>query len=203
MLNVVILFIFAAVLGAALRDSLWSNTIRFFNVLFGALAASTLGPSIAAMLRGIAPSRAFFFYFLAMWLVFWVVCGLLQVTTNKLSRVKVKFDPKVDLYGGYAAAFLMACVFTSFTMFTLHQAPLAKSFMFKSFNSSERMILGTAPDRQWYTFYAYVGGGAMGGSQEAKDFEAYRRGCDSFRGAVEDNVKKTGTTGIANTASFK
>ena len=182
MLNVVILFIFAAVLGVALRDSLWSNTIRFFNVLFGALAASTLGPSIAAMLRGIAPSRAFFFYFLAMWLVFWVVCGLLQVTTNKLSRVKVKFDPIVDLYGGYAAAFLMACVFTSFTMFTLHQAPLAKS---------------------WYTFYAYVGGGAMGGSQEAKDFEAYRRGCDSFRGAVEDNVKKTGTTGIANTASFK
>lgn len=203
MLNVVVLFIFAAVLGAALRDSLWSNTIRFFNVLFGGLAASTLGPSIAAALRGVAPSRAFFFYFLSLWLVFWIVCGLLQVTTNKLSCVKVKFDPKVDLYGGYVAAFLMACVFTSFTMFTLHQAPLAKSFMFKSFNSSERMILGTAPDRQWYAFYSYVGGGAMGGSQDAKGFDDYRRGCDAFRAAVEDNVNKTGTTGIADTASFK
>lgn len=193
MLNVVILFIFAAVLGTSLREGLWSNTIRIFNVIFAALAASTLGPGIASTLRGIDPAHAVFFYFLAMWLTFWIFCGLLQISTNKLSTVKVKFDPKVNLYGGYAAAFVLACVFTSFTMFSLHQAPLAKSFMYKGFKSSERMILGTAPDRQWYSFYSYVGGGSMGGSTKAKSFDEYRRGCDSFRSAVEENVSKTGS----------
>ena len=72
-------------------------------------------------------------------------------------------------------------------------SPLAKSFMYKGFKSSERMILGTAPDRQWYSFYSYVGGGSMGGSTKAKSFDEYRRGCDSFRSAVEENVSKTGS----------
>lgn len=196
MLTVVMLFIFAAVLGTSLREGLWSNTIRLFNVIFAGLAASTLGPSMAATFRGLFSSRAFFFNFLALWLVFWVVCGLLQVSTNKLSQVKVKFDPKVNLYGGYACAFILACVFTSFSLFTMHQAPLGEKFMFKSFQSSDRMLMGTAPDRQWYAFYSYVGGGAMGGSEKPKSFDEYRRGCDEFRRALQENVEKTGSTAI-------
>ncbi len=201
MFTVVVIFIFAAVLGTAMREGLWSNTLRLFNVIFAGLVASTLGPSVAVTLRGLAPSRAFFFNFLALWLIFWIVCGLLQVSTNKLSTVKVKFDPKVNLYGGYAMAFLLACVFTSFAMFTMHQAPLAKSFMFKGFQSSERMVMGTAPDRQWYTFYSYVGGGAMGGATEAKSFDEYRRGCDNFRSALEQHVDQSGgSTAVTPTA---
>ena len=192
----VVFFVFAAVSGSALRDGLWCNTIRFFNMVFAGLVASSLAPGIAAAIRSFSSSRAFFFNFAMLWLVFWVVCGLLQVTTNKLSNVKVKFDPKVNLYGGYVMAFLLACAYTSFAMFTFHQAPLGKNFMFGGFQSDQRMMMGTAPDRQWYTFYSYVGGGAMGGSNEAKSFDEYRAGCDKFRSAVDENVEKTGSTAI-------
>lgn len=189
----VLFFIFAAVLGTVLRDSLWCNTLRFFNVIFAALAASTLGPVIAHTLRSFWGSRAFFFNFLALWFVFWVVCGLLQTATNKLSRVKVKFNPKVNLYGGYVAALLVALTFFSFSVFTMHQAPLAKNFMFNGFHSNGTMT------SVWYNFYSYVGGGALAGDKEAKSFDEYRRDCDEFRSMLEKHAEATGTTAINTT----
>ncbi len=202
MFTVVTIFIFAGVLGATMRDGLWSNTLRFFNVLFAALVASTLSEPVAGGLRGMVESRSFFFNFLALWLIFWLVCGLLQVSTNKISRVKVKFDPKVNLYGGYAMAFLLAFLFLSFSMYTMHQAPLGKQFLFKGFQSNSRMFFGTAPDRQWYTFYSYVGGGSMGSGVKTKSFDDYRREYDNFRSAIDYCVETTETTAI-NPGTFK
>ena len=195
MFYAVLFFIFAAVLGTALRDTLWCNTLKLFNVIFAGLAASSLGPVLAHTMRTLWGSRAIYFTFLALWFVFWIVCGLLQTATNKLSRVKVKFNPKVNLYGGYVAALLLALTFLSFSIFTMHQAPLAEKFMFKGFNSNG-MMTGA-----WYNFYAYVGGGAMAGSNEAKSFDEYRRGCDEFRRTLEKHVEATGTT--ASEMTFK
>lgn len=184
----VLFFIFAAALGTVLRDTLWCNTLRLFNVIFAGLAASSLGPVLAHTMRSVWGSRAFFFNFLAIWFVFWIVCGLLQTATAKLSRVKVKFNPKVNVYGGYVAAFLIAVTFLSFSIFTMHQAPLAKNFMYKGFQS-DGMMTGV-----WYNFYAYVGGGALASDKETKSFDEYRRDCDAFRDTLEKHANATGTT---------
>ena len=75
----------------------------------------------------------------------------------------------------------------------MHQAPLAKNFMFKGFDSNGMMT------STWYNFYAYVGGGALAGNNEAKSFDEYRRDCDEFRSKLEQHADATGTTAINTT----
>jgi hypothetical protein len=66
--------------------------------------------------------------------------------------VKVRFLKIADQVGGVVFSLLIGWVLVCFTLMSLHTAPLAKNFLFESFQPRERMFFGTAPDRAWIEF---------------------------------------------------
>ena len=86
-------------------------------------------------------------------------------------------------------------------MMTLHTAPLARRFLFEGFNPSERMVLGTAPDRQWLGFVQNLSFGSLCRWSSEEDWDAEKYVFDPHdefirkyatrRANLEENIKKT------------
>lgn len=190
-LTILLLAVFLGVYGSSMRDGLWTNTLRLVNVILSATVASSLGEPTAKFLEGYAYSWYFFLNFLGVWLIFVLVYAFLRTVTDKLSKVKVRFLGIVNTVGSHASAVIMAYTFTCFVLFTLHQAPLGKTFMGGGFNTENRMFFGLAPDRQWESYMALVSGGAYF-SDEKKVFDPdkYQKGFTKFRGNLQAHVEK-------------
>jgi hypothetical protein len=92
-----------------------------------------------------------------------------------------------------------------FTMVTLHTAPLSRNFLFGGFKSStsEKMILGLAPDRQWLGFVQKESMGAFSQSATPEEREREKYVFDPHgefmpkyatrRANLEGNLAKDGT----------
>ncbi len=192
MLIFFLIVIFLAVFGCTMMDSLWGNTLRLVNLIFSATIATTFGEPVAAYLENLSLSPYFFYNFIGVWFVFVLAYAFFRFATQQLSRVNVKFDPRVNKYGGKAVAALTAWVFVCFALFTMHQAPLGEKFMFGGFTPQDRMFFGLAPDRQWHDYMCWVSKGVYFPGEEnvfdPKD-DYYKRYA-GFRRSMEMYVKK-------------
>ena len=126
--------------------------MRLINTVTAALIATAYYETLANYLDGQLESYTYAWDFLSLWAVFAVCMIVFRLMTDRLSKVKVRFLKIVDQIGSGVLAVLVGCVFVSFTLFTLHTAPLAKNFMGGGFDNEQKMLLGTAPDRQWESF---------------------------------------------------
>jgi uncharacterized membrane protein required for colicin V production len=152
--NLVLLVIFAACVAMTMREGLWSNAVMFFNIMTAAMLASNYYETLANWLEQKQPSYTYVLDFLSLWTIFCVVLIGLRLATDKLSRVTVKFKMPVEWAGGIFFSLWIGWLMVCFSTFTLHTAPLARSFLLGTFQPEPKseMFFGLAPDRQWLAF---------------------------------------------------
>ncbi len=138
----------------SLAGGLWGNVIMLFNVVIAALVATNYFEPVAEFLDKQMPTFTYFWDFVAMWLLFAAVCGVLCAFTDAMSKVRVRFKKPVEIGGGLFFGAVIGWIMICFTLFSLHASPLHTTFMGGGFNPFEPMFFGTAPDRQWGAFVA-------------------------------------------------
>ena len=112
----------------SVRDGIWTNLIRLFNLIFSGLIATTYFETLADALEGMAPSYTYLLDFLSIWLIFIAVYALLRFLTNKLSVVRVWFPAIIDKWVGVALSVILGFTMLSFSVFALYTAPLHQNY---------------------------------------------------------------------------
>lgn len=112
----------------SVRDGIWTNLIRLFNLIFSGLIATTYFETLAGTLEGVLPAFKSLSDFLSIWLIFVVVYALLRFLTIKLSLVRVWFPAIIDKWGGVALAVILGFTMLSFSVFALYTAPLPPGY---------------------------------------------------------------------------
>ncbi len=171
--SIVMLLIFAACVGFAFTEGLWSNAVRFVNVVTAALLAMSFFEPVAKLLdEQVNDSYTYFWDFLALWVLFVVFMLIFRLLTNSISRVKVRFMGIVDRIGGGAFAVLTGWVVLAFTMTTLHTAPLAEKFWDGAFDYNTTMLL-VGPDRQWLSLFTCLSEGSFSRGLAEEEYAQY------------------------------
>lgn len=170
------LLVLAICCGLLFRDGLWNNAILLVNVVFAGLLAMNFYEWLARWLTNFSPefhSYVPFFDFLALWTCFVLFMAVFRASTDAVSKVRVRFLPVADLYGGIALSLCIGWVMTGFALVSLHAAPLGENPMLGSFQSkNSNMFFGMlAPDREWLGFTAYQSWGPYCRSVGGKQFE--------------------------------
>jgi uncharacterized membrane protein required for colicin V production len=153
-INVLLLVIFFAVLASLVREGLWSNAIKLFNVMTAAMLATNYFEPLADFLTDKQPTFTYVWDIIAVWAIFCVALGVMQTITDRLSRIQVRFRKPVETAGGIFFACWIGWLMICFTTFTLHMAPLSRSFLDGSFqpDADSKMFFGFAPDQDWLAF---------------------------------------------------
>ncbi|MBQ3351723.1 MAG: CvpA family protein [Thermoguttaceae bacterium] len=125
---ILMLVILGATIAFSVRDGIWTNLIRLFNLIFSGLIATTYFETLAGTLEGFAPTYTYLLDFLSIWLVFIVVYAILRELTNRLSLVKVWFPAIIDKWGGVALSIVLGFTMLSFSVFALYTAPLQPGY---------------------------------------------------------------------------
>jgi hypothetical protein len=154
---VLLLVLFLATVLCLLTESMWSNAIRFMNVVFAALLATNFWEPAARMLEGMAKGGSYWWDFVALWVLFAVFVIILQSVAGMISKVNVRFLAVANKWGGIVFACLTAGVLVCFTNFTMHTAPLGE----KPFRGGFPMDSLASPDRQWVRFVTFVSKGSL------------------------------------------
>ncbi len=159
--DLLMLMIAVAVVAFLYGEGIWSNTIMLINTVLAGLLAMNLFEPLAGWLEEMVPAMQLAWDFVCLWVVFVVTVVVLRLLTDRISRVRVRFLKLVEQIGSPAVGLLVAMVVVSFTVTTLHTAPLGTTFMWGGFDPDKRMVLGTAPDRNWLAFTHYVSAGSL------------------------------------------
>lgn len=168
LLSMLLLLVVVACVGFAFTEGLWSNLIRFFNVVAAATLATNYWEPLAAWFEEMYKAGTYFWDFTALWLIFGVSVLVLQLATSALSQVKVKFLGIVDHIGSALFGLLTGFALLCFLTMTLHTAPLAENFFGKAFDYSRGICFGMNPDRIWCGYMQTVSDGAFAQSPSSK-----------------------------------
>jgi hypothetical protein len=166
----IMILLFFGCVAFLVNGGLWTNTLVLINTVTAGLIAFNYFEPLASWLDKQLPSFTYVWDFLSVWLVFSVAMGIMRTATDLLSRVKVKFKRPVDQIGGILMACIVGMVMVCFTAATLHTAPLARKFLFDSFDPDSPMSM--TPDRKWLNFVRMESRGSF-----------YHRGPKDNRGA--------------------
>jgi hypothetical protein len=114
----------------------------------------------------IGESFTFFWDFLCIWALFGLTLVLMQLITNRVSQVKVRFLKIADRIGSGLFAFAVGWVMVCFITFSLHTAPLCRNFLFEGFKPGEANFFGLSPDSMWLWFAEHTSGGVFATNPE-------------------------------------
>ena len=159
--SVLLLLVVIACVGFTFTEGLWSNLIRFVNVVAAATIATNYWEPLANQLESMYKAGTYFWDFTALWLIFGVSVLVLQLATSALSQVKVKFLTLMDHIGSALFGALTGLALLCFLAMTLHTAPLAEKFFGGAFDYSHGIMFGMSPDRMWCGYMQTVSGGAF------------------------------------------
>jgi hypothetical protein len=178
--------LFLAVVLCLLVESMWSNAIRFINVVFAALLATSLWEPTARLLESAMKGGSYWWDIVALWVLFALIVTILQTVTNRISKVNVRFLAVANKAGGIVFACLTAAVFVCFANFTMHTAPLAERAFQGGFPSQSSI----SPDRQWVRFVTLVSGGSLSkfGTPNRFDGARFNSAYASRRKALQEQV---------------
>lgn len=125
---ILMLVILGVTIAFSVRDGIWTNLIRLFNLIFSGLIATTYFETLADALEGMAPSYTYLLDFLSIWIIFIAVYALLRFLTNKLSVVRVWFPAIIDKWVGVGLSVILGFTMLSFSVFALYTAPLQPNY---------------------------------------------------------------------------
>jgi len=168
---ILLLAIFFAVVATGVQSGLWSNVIRFVNVVFAGLLATSWYPNLAATLEGMQVSFGYVWDFVAVWALFTFFITVFSLLTGIVSRNRVRFKFPVDIGGGIFFACLTGWVMVCFSAMTLHMAPLQPTFLGGFQATPQSKVLGIGPDRLWLAFVDSASQGAFAGVLTQRSFD--------------------------------
>ncbi|MGO8748432.1 MAG: CvpA family protein [Thermoguttaceae bacterium] len=159
--------VLAACIGFLYPEGMWSNAVRLINVVTAGLVATNYWEPLARMAESyIGESFTFFWDFLCIWALFGLTLVLMQLITNRVSQVKVRFLTIADRIGSGVFVFAVGWVMVCFITFSLHTAPLCRNFLFEGFKPGEANFLGLSPDSMWLSFAEHTSGGVFATNPE-------------------------------------
>ena len=152
MVYLIAFLILVCVMAATWFTGFWGATLTFVNIVFSAMIASNFFEPVADAINNSLPRATYLLDFLSLWGLFFISFGIFRAFTAGMSRFQVKFVFWMETMGQSIMAVSCALVFLSFTMFTLHTAPLGPA-PFNSFQQDPDSInLVYGPDRLWLGF---------------------------------------------------
>ena len=135
-------------------EGMWGNAITLANTVFATIVAFNTYELLANWLDGALPSFTYFSDYLAVWLIFAAVFNILRLTTDQVSKHRVRFKMPIEHTGRALFAVATAWVMICFVCATLHMAPLARTSFRGGFGEEpfSKHFLGLAPDRMFLGF---------------------------------------------------
>ncbi|MCR4414695.1 MAG: CvpA family protein [Thermoguttaceae bacterium] len=162
-----LLVILIACIGFLYPEGMWSNAVRFVNVVLAALLAMNFWEPVARLAEEHIHSKLTFFWdYLALWGLFAVFMVVFQLATRRLSEVKVRFLKIADQIGSGAFALAIGYVMVCFTTLSIHLAPLGPTAFFDGFDPEKASFVGLYPDRHWLAFTEWMSKGPYATSSE-------------------------------------
>lgn len=150
--NLLLLVVFVTVAACLALGGLWGAIVMFVNVLLAATMATAWYERLAGGLRAWLPSYDYLLDVVCLWGLFAAVLAVLREITDRVSRTRVRFEPRMERFGAPVAAAAAAWVMVCFTAASLHVAPLPRDVVQPT--PEARMLLGLAPDRRWLAWVA-------------------------------------------------
>jgi hypothetical protein len=149
--------VFFAALAMMVREGLWSNTITLICILLSGLAAFGFYQPLTRWVdEQTDGSYTYLLDIICLWGVYVVAMILLSATAAALSKTRLRFKNPIDPIGGPVVAVIAGWVLMSFTLATLHTAPLSKetlggAFVHEKSDVASKSAL-SAPDLWWLRF---------------------------------------------------
>jgi hypothetical protein len=167
MLIVLLLVILAAAVACLWNRGIWTASLTLVNTVLAALLAMNFFEPLANKL-GSAKSNMM--DFVCLWGLFAVFFFVMRLATDLVSRVRVRFPYALDTIGAVLLAIWTGWVLFSFTLVSLHVAPLARSPFLGSFmETPDQKLVGVGPDRMWLAFTRSASLGAFSNGEEGFD----------------------------------
>ncbi len=155
MLGIILIVISFIVVAMLWNEGAWSNAVTMFNVFFAGVIATNYFEPLASWLDGMMPSFTYMVDYLAFWMLFAIAFNIFRLTTDTISKQKVRFRKPVEHTGrilfALLTAWMMICIFTA----SLHMAPLGQSPIRGSFGKGPlaSCFFGLSPDKYWLAFF--------------------------------------------------
>ncbi len=143
------------------------------NVITAGLVATNFFEPVAALLTKQLPKGTLFWDMIALWGLFAATLGVLRAITDRVSRIRVRFKPPIEMAGGYVLALAVAYVGMAFAATTFHTAPLSRNFLWRGFRPEDPLLFGLKPDRQWLAFVQMVSQGSLARLMDEGNEEKY------------------------------
>lgn len=127
LLAYLVCFVFFAAVAMTVNEGLWNNAILVMAVVLGGLFAIFVGVPVGNLIAdqaGADVGKAWYFVFAGVWGVFSLSVLIIRLIMDRTSRVRMKFIPMVDKFGGPIVGLVAAVMFTSFTAYTLDRIPI-------------------------------------------------------------------------------
>lgn len=159
MLTLIFIIIFILIAVCCWFSGLWSNILTLINLLMAGLIATNFFEPVTDKLETYAGQFTYILDFPVIWALFVIAFIALRLTTECLSRVRVRFNVWVEMAGRSILSLWVAAVFVSFAMFTLHVSPLPADVIQASPQSST--LIGMSPDYGWLAFAQSRSRGAL------------------------------------------
>lgn len=165
---ILIVLICVAVVGT---DGLWHSVITFFNVMFAATLTMNYFEPASLWLDSKMPTFTFVVDILMYWGLFFTFALVFRILTGLISKVRVRFLKPVDFAGGILVSLWTGWILASFTLTSLHLAPLPLNSMGGAFQPEpqSQMFMSMGPDRKWLALMQKLSKGSF--SRKAPDNE--------------------------------
>ncbi len=175
--------LFFAGIAMTVREGLWSNSLLLVNLLISGLAAfSFYSPLTAWLDEMLGGEYTYVLDFVLVWGLFVVAMVLCRVLTRMASATRLRFKYPIDPIGGPLMGICAAWVLASFTMATMHMAPMPKDafggrLVYENVSDVQTTSFLGVPDLGWLRFVQRVSkatgfGSASGPQFSAQDFVA-------------------------------
>lgn len=170
-ITISLLVVFVICLAMIFNEGLWGAAVMFINTLLSAMIATNFYEPLARWANTKAGSFTYLLDFICIWLIFCVSLVVLRITTDTLSRYRVRFKKPVDVGGGLFFAAWIGWLMMQFTLFSMHTSPLARNFLGGDFQPEPNsvMFFDLGPDRNWMAFMHSMSGengGSLAGSNK-------------------------------------
>lgn len=109
-------------------EGLWSATVMYFNILIAGIVSMSLFEPLADAAEGVYPYGTMFWDFLCLMGVFAVAVVCMRLTTDFISKRRVRFPVLVDKIGGIVMALMAAGLLNSILLFATFVAPIPPEF---------------------------------------------------------------------------
>jgi hypothetical protein len=160
-LCILIYFVFFAGIAMTVGEGLWNNTINLIAMLISGVAAICLGYPLGVWFLGQLDKPvdlSWYFVFGAVWVVFFAWIMVFRVIGERLSRVRMKFVPPLEMAAGPLMGLLLAVMFSSFLAFTLYYIPIRAGYWNAAQASSWQQTTMRSGAGPFYTVLKSVAG---------------------------------------------